>query len=144
MPKLVAGLWLRRWSSSLVLYLLVSPVLWWLRWRRLVDICVLFLLISLVITRLSTGLEELKLMLRNVLIWWLQRCVFVFMYICVCVGVSVCCVCVFVLGKKQYYNISMYCNVYYCNTIRTIYCSLKEISTYCVLEYIAMFDVLML
>ena len=30
----------------------------------------------------------------------------------------------YVLGMKQYYNISIYCNIYYCNTIQY---GLKEI-----------------
>ena len=55
-----------------------------------------------------------------------------------------------IVGMKQYYNISIYCNSYYCNTIQY---GLKEISIiiilhiaiYCdILQYIAMFVVLML
>ena len=42
---------------------------------------------------------------------------------------------------KQYYNISIYCNIYYCNAIQY---GLKEILIYCTLLYIAMFVVLML
>ena len=43
---------------------------------------------------------------------------------------------------KQYYNISIYCNIYYSNTIQY---GLKEISIYCALQdiLIAMFAVLM-
>ena len=37
---------------------------------------------------------------------------------------------------KQYYNISIYCNIYYCNTIQY---GLKEISIYCTLQYIAIY-----
>ena len=41
----------------------------------------------------------------------------------------------YTLGMKQYYNISIYCNNYYSNTIQY---SLKEISIYCTLQYIVM------
>ena len=37
---------------------------------------------------------------------------------------------------KQYYNISIYCNIYYCNTIQY---GLKEISIYCTLQYIVIY-----
>ena len=37
---------------------------------------------------------------------------------------------------KQYYNISIYCNIYYSNTIEY---GLKEISVYCTLRYIAIY-----
>ena len=37
---------------------------------------------------------------------------------------------------KQYYNISIYCNIYYSNTIQY---SLKEISIYCTLQYIVIY-----
>ena len=36
---------------------------------------------------------------------------------------------------KQYYNISIYCNIYYCNTIQY---GLKKISIYCTLQYIVL------
>ena len=37
---------------------------------------------------------------------------------------------------KQYYNISIYCNIYYCNTIQY---GLKEISIYYTLQYIVIY-----
>ena len=37
---------------------------------------------------------------------------------------------------KQYYNISIYCNIYFCNTIQY---GLKEISIYCTLQYIVIY-----
>ena len=37
---------------------------------------------------------------------------------------------------KQYYNISIYCNIYYCNTIQY---GLKEILIYCTLQYIVIY-----
>ena len=40
------------------------------------------------------------------------------------------------LGMKQYYSISTYCNIYYCNTIQH---GLKEISIYCTLQYIVIY-----
>ena len=40
---------------------------------------------------------------------------------------------------KQYYNISIYCNIYYCNTIQY---GLKEISIYCTLQYITHCNIL--
>ena len=43
---------------------------------------------------------------------------------------------VHILGMKQYYNISIYCNIYYCNTIQY---GLKEISIYCTLQYIVIY-----
>ena len=48
---------------------------------------------------------------------------------------------IYILGMKQYYNISIYCNIYFCNTIQY---GLKEISIYCTLQYVAMFVALML
>ena len=48
--------------------------------------------------------------------------------LCMCVYVCMC-----VLGMKQYYNTSIYCNNYYYNTIQY---GLKEISMYCTLQYI--------
>ena len=41
------------------------------------------------------------------------------------------------VGMQQYYNISIYCNIYYCNTIqygimeKSIYCTLQYIVIYC-------------
>ena len=40
------------------------------------------------------------------------------------------------LGMKQYYNISIYCNICFCNTIQY---GLKEISIYCTLQYIVIY-----
>ena len=40
------------------------------------------------------------------------------------------------VGMKQYYNISIYCNIYYSNTIQY---GLKEISLYCTLQYIVIY-----
>ena len=37
---------------------------------------------------------------------------------------------------KQYYSISIYCNIYYCNTIQY---GLKEILIYCTLQYIVIY-----
>ena len=37
---------------------------------------------------------------------------------------------------KQYYNISIYCNIFYSNTIQY---GLKEISIYCTLQYIVIY-----
>ena len=37
---------------------------------------------------------------------------------------------------KQYYNILIYCNIYYCNTMQY---GLKDISIYCTLQYIAIY-----
>ena len=44
---------------------------------------------------------------------------------------------VYVLEMQQYYNISIYCNIYYCNTIqygimeKSIYCTSQYIVIYC-------------
>ena len=37
---------------------------------------------------------------------------------------------------KQYYNVSIYCNIYYCNTIQY---GLREISLYCTLQCIGIY-----
>ena len=41
-----------------------------------------------------------------------------------------------IVGMKQYYNILIYCNIYYSNTIPY---GLKEISIYCTLQYIVIY-----
>ena len=66
--------------------------------------------------------------------------------VCVCVRVCVCVyVCVCVLGMKQYYNISIYCNIYYSNTWLKGTISILHIAIYCdIFQYIATFVVLML
>ena len=43
---------------------------------------------------------------------------------------------VYIIGMKQYYNISICCNIYYSNTIQY---SLKQISIYCTLQYIVIY-----
>ena len=55
------------------------------------------------------------------------------MYMCIYVSASdiVC-----ILGMKQYYNISIYCNIYYSNTIQY---GFNEISIYCTLQYIMIY-----